>query len=171
MAKRRQQVNQVPRKKLIDDQEQQKKRVRQDPPTKRGREERSIPASQSCSTPQPNQSQTKKTPTMAKRRQQVNQVARQKLIDEAAKCILLDNSGQQRGLYQKMCRKFHLNLGPKGEWLGAKGDEYKRLQTAVRKLRRREQVINPGEGKGRVLQTAHTHTPMVTSRLSTSMKY
>jgi len=56
-------------------------------------------------------------------------------IREAAETIFSSKKG--RGAYKQVCMEMGLNLNKNGVYLGAKGDEYKLIQTAIRKIRRR----------------------------------
>ena len=88
----------------------------------------------------------------------------QKKIVQAAEIVIA--SGKTRGIYKRVCMKFKLNMDSNGKYLGSAGDHYKRIQTAVRTLRRRltnETLTNNTVVKGptklqQVTDHAHAYT-------------
>ena len=88
----------------------------------------------------------------------------QKKIVQAAEIVIA--SGKTRGIYKRVCMQLKLNMDSNGKYLGSAGDHYKRIQTAVRTLRRRltnETLTNNTVVKGptklqQVTDHAHAYT-------------
>ena len=73
------------------------------------------------------------------------------LISQAAQKIIAG------GLYRATCEEMGINLDTNGAYLGCTGNDYKRLQKAVRKLRQKgvTQILQKATGKRKKL-TQHS---------------
>ena len=76
-------------------------------------------------------------------------------IQEAAKKIF--RAEKSKGAYKRVCIQLGLNVNKKGDWLGTHGEDYKRIQTAVRTIRRRSANLMLSAAVVTMDQTTPTH--------------
>jgi len=78
--------------------------------------------------------------------------------------------------YKKVCVEMGINLDSAGKYIGSKGGDYKRIQTAVRKLKRSTKYLQSDELKSTVirltgaLETADRHAVETRERENESVK-